>query len=120
MQNTTNNPDWQEVLRYEFEAGENSFIFQLRCGLGWDKAAYLRLFNAMRECCKAHNGQTHIERWIAEGFWYLDFYLGSSLEQTQVKTEDTKYRENAVVNLSHLAWWLFTGHGRADHEFEPI
>jgi len=117
MQNNTNNSDWRSVLKYEFEGGEGSFMLQIRCGPGWDKEAYLRLFNAMLECCKAHDGQTHIERWIAEGFWWLDFYPRYNLERSENKTD---YYANAVTNFNHLAFWLFAGEGRADNEFEPI
>jgi len=100
MQNNTNNSDWRSVLKYEFEGGEGSFMLQIRCGPGWDKEAYLRLFNAMLECCKAH-----------------DFYPRYNLERSENKTD---YYANAVTNFNHLAFWLFAGEGRADNEFEPI
>ncbi len=75
--------DWRAVLKHEFEARENSFLIQLRCGPGWDREAHQRLFVAMRECCKAHEGQTHIERWIADGFWYMDFYPDLKLKEQE-------------------------------------
>ena len=122
MKDITHESDWRAVLEHEFEARDGSFLIQLRCGPGWNKEAYLRLFIAMRECCKAHDGQTHIERWIAQGFWYLDFYPRFEVEKVKGKSHhyDSDYYENAVVNLNHLAHWLFTGEGRADDEFEPL
>ncbi|HEX8833734.1 MAG TPA: hypothetical protein VF719_06015, partial [Abditibacteriaceae bacterium] len=90
------------------------FMFELRCGSGWDKQAHARLFQAMVECCKAHEGETHVERWIAAGFDWLDDYPRNNMPS------DDDYYENAVTNFNHLTWWLFQGEGRADDEFEPI
>lgn len=118
----TNDSDWRSVLKHEFEAGEGSFVLQLRCGPGWDKEAYSRLFKAMLECCKAHDGQTHIERWIVEGFWWLDFYPRYNSQRSEDESDfyESDYYENAVTNFNHLAFWLFGGEARADDEFEPI
>lgn len=121
MQNIGVGSDWQAILEHEFQANEElikfeaSFIFQLRCYGKWDKIAHLYLFKAMIECCKSHEGQTHIERWIAQGFDYLDFYPAQ-----EFKDADEDYYVNAIVNFNHLTWWLFSGEGRRDDEFEPI
>lgn len=114
MQSEANGSDWRAILEYEFMAGEGSFMLQLRCGQ-WDKEAHARLFLAMRECCKSHDGETRIERWIAEGFWWFDFYV-----MDKYANSENEYLSNAAVNFSHLAYWLFTGMGRADDEFEPM
>jgi hypothetical protein len=114
MQNNANETDWRTVLKYEFEASEGSFVLQCRCG-GRDKEAHARLFRAMIECCKSHEGQTHIERWIASGFHFLDSYMSYPCEGLE-----EKYFANAITNFSHLSYWLFEGEGRADDEFEPI
>ena len=107
-------PDWRAILEEEFAAAEGSFTLQLRC-TGWDKAAHARLFVAMRECCKAHEGETHVERWIADGFWWLDFY---TREHYADSTDE--YKANQATNFNHLIFWLFTGQGREDDEFEPL
>ena len=114
MQNGANYLDWRAILKHEFAAGEGSFMLQLLCG-HWDKEAHLRLFIAMRECCKAHDGETHIERWITEGFWWFDSYVSN-----QYADSKDEYLSNAAVNFSHLAYWLFTGTRRAEDEFEPM
>ena len=114
MQDEANYSDWRAILKHEFAAGEGSFTLRLRCG-HWDKEAHARLFVAMRECCKAHDGQTRIERWIADGFWWLDFYTREHFADS-----DDNYKANQSTNFNHLAFWLFTGQGRADDEFEPI
>jgi hypothetical protein len=114
-----NESNWQSILKAEYEGAENSFIFRLRCGPGWDKNAYLHPFDAMLECCKARDGQAQIERWIAFLFWRLDNYSRSELEgKSDIYKSD--YYENAVTNLNHLAWWLFAGVRRTDDQFEPL
>lgn len=40
-----------EVLRSEFEAGEDSFLLNLR-GMDWNKSAFIRLVTAMENCCE--------------------------------------------------------------------
>lgn len=114
MQSETNSSDWRTVLKHEFAAGEGSFLLQLRCG-HWDKDAHRRLFVAMHECCKAHEGETRIERWIAEGFWWLDSYSMNGYANSENES-----LSNAAVNFNHLAHWLFTGAGHAEDEFEPM
>lgn len=114
MRNDENSSDWRAVLEQEFAGGEGSFILQLRGYARWDKAAHARLFIAMRECCKAHDGETHIERWIADGFHFFCCYV-----MDRFANSDDKYQSNAAVNFDHLAYWLFSGQGRADDEFEP-
>lgn len=106
--------NWREVLKQEFDGEPGSFIRELRFGRGWNQAAYERLFVAMRECCKAHEGKEVVERWIADGFWYLSCYP----EQSEPKV--ATYRTNAFLNFYHLASWLFSGDSRGDDEFEPV
>lgn len=110
--------DWQTILKAEYEAQENTFVFQLRCGRGWDKAAYYRLFRAMLECCKAHDGRPQVERWIADLFWWLDSYPRHLVGNGKLNEDD--YYQNAVVNFNHLTHWLFSGQRRPDDQFEPL
>ena len=110
--------DWMSVLQSEFNGDEGSFLLQLRCGSGWDRTSFCRLFYAMRACCKAHVGREHLPRWIAEGFWRLSWFPRSFLEHGG--PDAVEPYDSALMNLDHLACWLFTGEGRSDDEFEPM
>ncbi len=66
--------DWQRILRSEFDAAEGSFLLSLRCKLAWDVDAFDRLTSAMEACCRAKAGEELVERWVAEGFWYLSWF----------------------------------------------
>jgi hypothetical protein len=115
--------EWYATLRHEFDAEEGeehdcSFLLQLHCGSGWDWVAFERLFFAMRVCCKAYENREHLERWIAEGFWYLSWFPRAQIERGF--PNNTGRYENALINLEHLAFWLFTGDTREDTQFEPM
>ena len=114
MKNDEISSDWRTVLEHEFSAAEGTVMLHLRCG-GWNKEAHKRLFLAMRECCKAYDGETHLERWIVDGFWWFEYH-------TRVNTSESAsdYDQNVMVNFSHLAHWLFTGESRTDDQFELL
>ena len=109
--------EWKHILKDEFAGKEGSFLMTLRGEGKWSKTLFLRLFNAMVECCKANEGDDSIERWIADGFWYLSWYVKQEAEEFGF---NTKYYTNAITNLDHLAFWLFQNQGRSDGEFEPL
>jgi hypothetical protein len=108
---------WREVLRKEHDGAADSFVAQLRLEGRWDKATYRRLFDAMLACCKAHDQQEVVERWIAEVFWYLSWWPRLQLLSGCAVSG---YHDNALTNFDHLAWWLFAKEARGDHEFEPL
>jgi hypothetical protein len=110
--------DWRDVLRREHEGDESSFTWKLRAECKWDHVAYERVFFALRDCCKAHEGQESVERWIAEVFYYLSWY--PKQEVVEWGKIEVPYYQNGVCNFDHLAWWMFMGLSRRDDEFEPI
>ncbi len=116
MQKVGIGSEWRAILECELNANEelfsfeNSFMFQLRCGPGWNEEAYLRLSKAMVECCKAHEGQTHVERWIAAGFDWMDSYP----RQLFGDSKDDFYI-NAIHQFESLKWWLFQDEARMDN-----
>src|SRR5947209_3744657 len=56
-----------KTLAHEFRAGEDSFLLQLRIDLYWDKEAFDRLTEAMRQCCKHYQySQDQIDRELRE------------------------------------------------------
>jgi hypothetical protein len=63
--------DWRAVLQKEFAAEPGSFLLALRCDLRWDHGLLRRLMHAMEQCCRPLARSDSVERWLAEGFWYL-------------------------------------------------
>ena len=67
--------DYLCALRNEFEAGEGSFLIQIRPDLNWDKAAFTRLITVMQRCCQEHGESDTLERWMANGFWFVPSFV---------------------------------------------
>ena len=98
-----------DVLRSEFDAADGSFLIQLR-ELHWDKVAFARLVAAMEECCIALNGVDTVDRWVAEGFWFLSWYVRSwSTHENFPREFSEDYYERAYGLLSDLAFFFFVG-----------
>jgi hypothetical protein len=108
---------WRDTLLKEHLAAEDSFMWQVRCEGRWDKAAYRRLFAAMLECCKWHDDKESIERWVAEIFWHLSWWVK---QQADVTWPNSTYHQNAAINFDHFAFWLFAKDNRADDQFEQL
>lgn len=76
----------------------------------WDKAAFSRLTEAMRECCEAHIGAETLERWLADGFWSLAYFVrGHTMHPNFPRIHEIEYYEKAFERLDDLACWFFTG-----------
>jgi hypothetical protein len=99
---------YMAILRREFDAEEGSFLLKLRCELEWDKEAFSRRVAAMEQCAVVQARRPEIERWIVEGFWYLERFVpewSSHLEFPRPHRE--QYYQAAYQRLSDLAYWLF-------------
>lgn len=70
-----NMEDYLAVLRNEFEAGDDSFLIQIRIDLVWKKDTFTRLVMAMHRCCEEHANSDVLERWMASGFYYLSTFV---------------------------------------------
>ncbi len=104
-------PACLEVLRQEFTASDGSFLIQLRPGLVWDKEAFSRLVTAMEACCKAYEGKESLERWLAQGFWYLPWFVKHWTGHPNFpRPQPEEYYTNAIDRLSDLAYWFFMGY----------
>jgi hypothetical protein len=102
--------DYAAVLRREFAAEEGSFLLKLRCELEWDREAFSRLVGAMEQCAVAHEGRQEIERWVANGFWYLERFVPEWTSHPDFPRPDDKgYYQEAYGRFSDLAYWLFFG-----------
>jgi hypothetical protein len=114
---------WAQTLRCEFEAGDGSFLSQLRPNLIWDRAAFSRMTDAMRECAADHEQSDSRPQWLAEGFWFLSAFVRDwSSHSNFPKAFDISYYEAAYQRLDDLAYWFFRGespyaHG---HEWTPL
>jgi hypothetical protein len=101
---------YELVLKHEFAAEEGSFLVQLRCNLHWDRDAFSRLITAMEQCAVDHQGRDHIERWIAEGFWYLERFTQEwSTHANFPRLHGEDYYQAAYEQLRDLSYWLFVG-----------
>jgi hypothetical protein len=115
--------EYEDVLRREFDAEEGSFLIQLRCGLTWNRKAFTRLILAMEACCQDNEGKETLDRWVAEGFWYLSWFVESwATHPNFPKNEPAEYYVKAFNRLHGLASWLFTGNPpyMPGHGFEPL
>lgn len=101
--------DYRNVLKLEFaDEGDGSFMIQMRCALFWDRAAFSRLVAAMEACCKDQEGKESVDRWIAEGFWYLSWFVKEwATHPNFPKVEPPDYYEKAFERLFDLAYWFF-------------
>jgi hypothetical protein len=99
-----------ELLRREFGAEDGSFLLQLRIDLHWDRQAFSRLEQAMRRVCARLEQQDHLDRWLAEGYWYLsDFVPGHISHPNFPRPEPAGYYAAATQRLWDLQYWFATG-----------
>ena len=100
--------DWLSVLRNEFEAGEGSLLIKIRGDLAWDVDAYNRLTAAMEACCRAKIGEEQVDRWVAEGFWYMSWFVKNwTTHPNFPRRRPSEYYEAAYEYLDGLAYWFF-------------
>ena len=98
------------ALRREFEAGEGSFLLALRGDLHWSRQGFLRLVGAMQAYVEANPERETLERWIAEGFWYVGWFVREwSSHPNFPQDYEAGYYQRAYQRLFDLAFWLFSG-----------
>jgi hypothetical protein len=98
------------ILRREFAAEDSSFLIQLRGNLKWDKQAFLRLVTAMEQCCAEIENDERVDRWLADGFWYISWFAESwATHKNFPKEFPEEYYRDAFETLSMLAEYFFTG-----------
>ena len=99
-----------DLLRHEFNAEDGSFLLQLRVDLRWDRRAFSRLEQAMRRVCAQQQSREQLDRWLAEGYWYLsDFVPGHVSHPDFPRDEPAEYYKAAVRRLWDLQNWFVTG-----------
>jgi hypothetical protein len=102
--------DFMTILKNEFDAGEGSFLIKLRPNLEWDKAAFNRLTSAMKLCAESKSSDPKLERWVAEGFWFVPRFVREwATHPNFQKVHAADYYERAFTRLDDLAYWYFMG-----------
>lgn len=102
--------DWRAVLQKEFAAEPGSFLLALRCDLRWDHGAFSHLTHAMEQCCRALAGVGVVERWLAEGFWYLSWFPRSWTDHDAwAENPERDQIDAGTEKLEGLAYWFFMG-----------
>ncbi|HXG47847.1 MAG TPA: hypothetical protein VNO52_09495 [Methylomirabilota bacterium] len=102
-----------EGLKNEFEAGEDSVLIKLRPRLEWGKVAFNRLTSARKRCAETTSSDRMLERWVAEGFWFVSRDVRSwAAHPNFPRVQPTEYCNQAPTRLDDLAFWHFTGQSR--------
>ena len=102
--------NYLEILRNEFEAGEGSFLIQIRPDLTWNKSSFSRLVLAMKHCCEEHSTQDKVDRWMASGFYELSIFVREwTTHPNFPRPYSPVYYEKAYQRLDDLAHWFFHG-----------
>lgn len=123
MHQTMTTLDTQTTLRRELDGAPGSFLLKLRRDREWDKAAFDRLTAVMLAHVEARDPDEPIERWIAEGFWYLDWFVRDwSRHQDFPRRHAEAYYARACGRLHDLAYWLFLGESpyQEGEGFDPL
>lgn len=111
------------ALRRELEAAEGSFLIKLRTDLEWDRGAFDRLTAEMYEYVRGRDHDAPIPRWVADGFWYLDWWVEDwSSHECFPRPHGEAYYSAAYERLHALAFWLFTGSPmyEGEDEYGPL
>ncbi|MFP4498638.1 MAG: hypothetical protein ACLFQV_10540 [Vulcanimicrobiota bacterium] len=98
------------VLTNEFKAGDWSFLNGIRTNMEWDKAAFNRLATAMKLYCENNQDAETLQKWLAEGFWYIPRFTRFHTSQNNFPRQyPDSYYEKAYQLLDDLAYWFFKG-----------
>lgn len=117
------NVDDLELLRHEFNAGDSSFLVQLRVDLHWDRRAFGRLEQAMRRVCAQQEPHEQLDRWLVEGYWYLSDFVPDHISHPDFpRDEPAEYYQAAVRRLWDLQNWFATGRSPylASHQWADL
>ena len=96
-------------LHHAFRAEDGSFLLKLRSGLEWDQAGFAALIQDMASVCELYGGSEMIERWLADGFWYLPNFIKTWIVHPDFPKEQLPANHALVAELlEDLAHWFFT------------
>lgn len=99
-----------ELVRREFEAGEGSFLSQLRTALRWDRDAFSRLERALRRVCAQLEPERQLDRWLVMGFWMLTEFVPDHISHPDFPRPDPpEYYDAALERIRDLHYWFAAG-----------
>ena len=106
--------DYRDILRFEFnaepEGDDPAFILQLRAFNKWSKTAFYRMTQAMLKACEETEGESQLERWMADGFWYAFQFVDNYSREDGIRKEHSEqYYEDAMRLLFTLTAYFFDG-----------
>jgi hypothetical protein len=103
-------------LAEEVDSPENVFLLELRPNMNWKKDCFHQLVREMYQCCEKYESKETLEKWIAEGFWYLSTFVKDwTTHPNFPKQHSNDYYEKSYILLEELAFYFFTGgHPRID------
>jgi hypothetical protein len=102
--------DWRQVLSAEFNADEGTYLHRLRLDHEFDRAAFVQLATAMRDCCHETASVAVIDRTLAHGFWFVPTFSDQWIAHPNFpKTRTDAYYKRASDILFQLAEWFFSG-----------
>ena len=81
------------------------------------------MVTAMEACCKAYEGQESLERWLAQGFWFMSWFVKDWTTHPGFhRPQPQEYYENALDRLNDLSYWFFFGYSPYEdgHGFDPL
>ncbi|WP_035855766.1 hypothetical protein [Cryptosporangium arvum] len=115
--------DARETLRREFGSAPGSFMATLYADRVWDREAFGRMERAMRTVCAAHADRDQLDRWLAEGFYYVSTWVPDHTAHSAFpRPEPVDYYDACVTRLQDLAAWFFHGWHvyREPHDWDDL
>ncbi|WP_406196994.1 hypothetical protein OG920_19230 [Streptomyces europaeiscabiei] len=99
-----------KILEHEFRSEPGSFLLGLRSDLAWDRDAFSRLENVMRTVCERFQGDDHLPRWLAEGYYHVATDVPPwTAHPNFPRPEPSVYYASCIERLTDLADWFFRG-----------
>lgn len=96
-------------LQDAFAGAEGSFLLTLRSQNSWDSEAFAQLVKDMRTACDFCAGADMLERWMADGFWYLPSFVQSWTSHPDFPRKQMPIDLRLATGLlEDLAHWFFT------------
>lgn len=108
-QATSDPDDLLERLNQAFTGFDESFLSEFRHEFIWNQAKFNQLIRDMQQICENRSGQELIERWLADGFWYLPNFVKSWSAHPEFPKANLPANFQLMCELlEDLAHWFFT------------
>ncbi|GIO96723.1 hypothetical protein J14TS5_18090 [Paenibacillus lautus] len=102
-----------KLLIDELEAGENSFLLDIRCNINWDHDKFVNLVTLINEYTKSIKACIQLDRQIASGIWYIFTFVQDWTSHDSFRNHNTRYSidyyNEAYDLLYEVCNYFFTG-----------